>query len=970
MVGTNAQAEDCGDQALTAVKDHTATWTAPPTRTPADHSIDGPLMGNGDMGVSLGGSPEALRFWVNKNDFWKLEAPTGGPRPIGGIDIISEELKDASYHVEQHFADATTIVAIIKDQRKVSIRSWVAATANLFVIELSVEGEAVPIRVDLWAAQGDGSEVDHGTQKDVDWIVRRFRKDVGLPVEAAAAMKVIHAQGRSFELTPNRSVTLVVAVDSQIKHDDYLSRARSTVADLDQDSLLRLRRDHLQWWADYWAKSWVQIGDPILEKAYYQSLYSMGSASRDPEFPPAIFGTWVTTDAPWWSGDYHLNYNHMAPFYGLYSSNRIEQADPQDTPILDFINRARGYARRFLESRGVLYPVGIGPKGFSAQNQEPKGFGHRGWFWGQKSNGAYCLVNMAQRWRCTYDPAYGRKIYPLVKEVIEFWEDHLTFEDGRYVIYNDSVHEGSGDDVNPILTLGLLRNSFDLALDMSLELDADTDRRGKWQHILDHLSGFTTQERDNMTVFRYTERGTAWWNDNTLGIQHIYPGNAIGLDSDPYLLKVSRNTIQVMQRWLDFNGTNSLFPAAVRVGYDPVLILKHLRQYAKHSYPNGFKLGNPHGIENFSTVPNTINEMLCMSHGHVLRLFPVWPRDRDTRFTKLRCWGAFLVSSDFRDGRVRYVEVHSERGRNCTIVNPWPGSKVVVYRTGKPQETVSGDRFTIKTGMGETVLIGPVNVSLKELHEFMIPWASAPRIVPSGGRLLQPVTVTLSADELAEIRYTTDGSVPTRRSEIYKGPIEVRNGMDIAARAFLPDHQPSPVVGARFKEVEADVGLINRFDSKEDFDRLEIVGGYPAEPPRWIDRPGEGVRNPNPGRQGIVAVHPTGRNEVCILKRVLIIPSKGSPRLRIVTSGDPFEGRSDYIMQAGVDDGEVTKWFKEEVVAAGPEPSEKEWKTFEYDLSTYAGRKVVVLIKVGAGGEHPWHNDRGYFDEISVIVDR
>ena len=33
-----------------------------------------------------------------------------------------------------------------------------------------------------------------------------------------------------------------------------------------------------------------------------------------------------------WEGDYHLNYNHMAPFYGLYSSNHIEQADPYHAP--------------------------------------------------------------------------------------------------------------------------------------------------------------------------------------------------------------------------------------------------------------------------------------------------------------------------------------------------------------------------------------------------------------------------------------------------------------------------------------------------------------------------------------------------------------------------------------------------------------------------------------------------------------
>lgn len=169
-------------------------------------------------------------------------------------------------------------------------------------------------------------------------------------------------------------------------------------------------------------------------------------------------------------------------------------------------------------------------------------------------------------------------------------------------------------------------------IDMSKELDADADRVEKWQHILDHLSVYTYQERIGMTVFRYSEKGTAWWVNNTLGIQHIFPGGRIGLDSDPELLQVARNTIDVMQRWIDNNGSNSFFPAAVRVAYDPDTILAKMHQYIEHTYPNGYQLDNPHGIENLSTIPNTINEMLCMGHGGVLRVFPVWPKKKDASF--------------------------------------------------------------------------------------------------------------------------------------------------------------------------------------------------------------------------------------------------------------------------------------------------------------------------------------------------
>ncbi|MBL7133825.1 MAG: hypothetical protein ISS78_06985, partial [Phycisphaerae bacterium] len=272
----------------------------------------------------------------------------------------------------------------------------------------------------------------------------------------------------------------------------------------------------------------------------------------------------------------------------------------------------------------------------------------------------------------------------------------------------DSVHEGSGADFNSIVSLGLVRNTFELAADMSKSLGVDAGRQEKWRHILKNLSGFATQEKDGVTVFRYTEKGTAWWGGNTLGIQHIYPAGAIGLDSDPKLLEVSRNTIRVMSRWFDGNGMNSFYAAAVRAGYDPEIILQKLREMIeKVGDTNGFTRGNVHGVENCSIVPNAINEMLCMGHQNVLRVFPVWPKDKNARFMSIRVWGAFLVSGELKGGKVLYVKIHSEKGRDCTLVNPWQQQEVDVYLAGKKVETLKGDRFVMKTKAGQTVVLGP-----------------------------------------------------------------------------------------------------------------------------------------------------------------------------------------------------------------------------------------------------------------------
>ena len=719
-------------EALRLVGEHAAVWTAPPTRTPADHSVDGPLMGNGDLKVALGGAPQEQRFHLAKNDLWRLESGRGNASPVslGELSIRIPGLAGASYEVRQSWAEPRTVGTFATAEGGVRMTSRVAATRNLLLLRLEAEGRAFEVDAVLRVISGRGSTAGAGRRGDLLFARRAFLEGVEIPSGAAAVSRVYGAEvtaapgatptsaGVRFTLAADRPVTLILAMESLIADPDYAESAIGAVESLALSDLEAIEDAHAAWWIDYWARSFVEIGDPALERHYWRSLYSMGAASRDPRFPPGIFG-WVTTDSPSWQGDYHTNYNHVAPYYALYSANRLEQGDPQDAPILAFRERGRWYAEEVTGTRGVLYPVGIGPLGIETTrvSEESDSPNHEsgGMFYQQRSNAAYCLVNMAQRWRCTYDLEYGRVVYPFVREVMDFWEDYLRFEEGRYLIVGDAIHEGSGQNVNPILTLGLLRNAFDLALDMSRELEVDAGRRQKWRHVLDHLSGWTTQERDGRTVFRYTERGTEWWGDNTLGIQHVYPGNALGLDSDPEWLAVARDTITTMDRWIDFNGSNSFFPAAVRVGYDPEVILDRLRAFAAHTYPNGFQLGNPHGIENFSTTPNAIDMMLCMGHvpagaapgTQVLRVFPVWPMERDARFADLRTWGAFLVSSELSRGRVSYVRIASERGRDCTVVNPWPDEEVVVRRPRGAEEIVRGARFTLGTSEGEVLLLEP-----------------------------------------------------------------------------------------------------------------------------------------------------------------------------------------------------------------------------------------------------------------------
>ena len=562
-------------------------FTKPPQPLPLYEQIDSPLMGNGDMAAAICGNPENQQFWLSKNDLWELRPVwcMSGPRPFGHLDIQIPQLKNASYHVEQDLFDATTVATFKTGKSSVKMRSWVSATENFLVVELSCEGAPVSGDVRMWipakartTPQSD-HRPKHGTADD--WVgapaapvkenghgtfsgVRAFVENVEVPAAVACAFRLQGGEGQHFTLRPGKAVVLVAAMRSLRQSKNYLPEAIACATSVTPADLTKLYAAHQKWWRGFWAKSSVELGDPELEWRYHVSNYILGSCSRDPEYPPGIAGTWVTTDQPMWTGAYTLNYNHEACFYGLYSSNHIEQADPEDAPILDFRKRGEFYAEAVFKCRGVLYPVKIGPVGVETTgdsvhpnivtrpNDAPWLRQKGGLFLGQKSDAAFGAMDMAQRWFTTRDPAYAEKVYPFVRDVARFWEDYLKFvptppamikatanlpellrqpADGRYVIYNDGANEG-GQDTNPTLSLAMLRTVLKLATDLSSELNVDAKERDKWHYILAHLSGYSTREVDGRVIFARTEKD----NPQRTGhhgfgssISPIYPSGTIGL---------------------------------------------------------------------------------------------------------------------------------------------------------------------------------------------------------------------------------------------------------------------------------------------------------------------------------------------------------------------------------------------------------------------------------------------------------
>jgi alpha-L-fucosidase 2 len=717
---TGGQPEDpVRSESQRIVSQHKAVFNRMPVGL-SPYSTDAILLGNGDIAMSISSTPPEkgsglkkpppgnLRFWFHKNDMWG-----GGARSVALMDVsfvFDPSKPEPKCSAETDLFTAVTSGTIAQDGGvTVRFRIWVSAVENLIFMEWVAENGKIAyslhpqvMRETNRRTQEESGVAEVRDLKGADGIY--LRRELGAKTDAGAGVCMRRfGPGKRGELDQNRQ-TFVFGLDSRAKNPNFAVDVEKRILAFDIASMPARLEAHKKWWAGFWSESFVEIPDKVVEKQYYLANYIFASCCRDKDYPPGILGSWFCTDRPGWGNDYHLNYNYQAAFYSLFGSNHVALGEVHDQPLLDFMPEARALAKK-IGMPGILYPVGINPKGRGGGNT-----------FNQKSNGAYGAVNMIFRWKTTYDLEYARKVYPYFRELTDFWLAYMTFEKDkdRYVIANDSIHEQSGNDFNPIVSLALVRAVFGTALEMSAMLSVDQDQRSKWNHVLTHLSHYATREVEGKTIFRYSEVGTEYWKGNTLGIQHIYPALGIGLESRPELIETSVNTINFMQRWFDNNGDTSFFPAAAYVGYHPEVILSKLHEYVATQFrPNGMR-ENKHGIEKVATIPNTVNLMLCSVHQDVMRLFPAWPASVDARFAKLRQFGAFLVTSEIKDGEIQYVGILSEKGRTLTLVNPWPGRMVTVTRGGGKAAVVSGARFSLDTRINEELRLVPQPASVLE----------------------------------------------------------------------------------------------------------------------------------------------------------------------------------------------------------------------------------------------------------------
>jgi alpha-L-fucosidase 2 len=710
---TAAVGDPTAPQALSAVAQFQGVWNSPPTNLSGGETTDAPLLGNGDVGVAIGGSIDDQTFYLGKNDFFSTA--TNAIEPLGRIVLAVPGLAGSSYHVVQNIAQAQVEGTYTLGGETLSSTSWVSATENMFVTTLRLTGsssQAATVTLqDGFGNTPTVSSSDGVLDADVQAGTTPAAGNPQARLAATVRGERPSVTGNQIGLTLKPGVTYTLAAAIESSHDtaNYQAVAQSMAAGLNAVSLARLCQAHEAWWRAYWSQSFVQIPDQAVEKSWYGSLYLLGSVSRAGKYAPGLWGNWITGDMNW-NGDYHTNYNYEAAFYSALSTNHIAQMGSYAAPVLAWMPNGEAMARA-NGYQGVYYPVGISPNGTSAIDAT----------YNQKSDAVNLASDMVMEYEYSRSASYAQQVLPYLEQVGDFWQHYLTWDSatGTYDIDNDAPQEGDAyPQTNSVLSLGLVHLLFQGLIDMSGALHVNSALIPVWQHMDGKLAPLPTMTRNGQTVFSETSQGAGWVSDgNDIAIQAVYPGLQVGLDSSASLLETARNTISQLDNWDSDNSPATLYAAAAIVGYDPDTLMDELNDEAvNQSYPNMAVHHYGGGIENLNVTTSGLDEMLLQSLQNDVKVFPDWPSGSDAKFGDLLAYGDFLVSSGIRDSTVQYVQAISQAGGNYRFTNPWPGKSIAYYENGIDRGTLTGTEITLHTTAGATIDLAPAGTSLSTIR--------------------------------------------------------------------------------------------------------------------------------------------------------------------------------------------------------------------------------------------------------------
>jgi hypothetical protein len=397
---------------------------------------DAPTLGNGYAGVMLADGPadglnasaQSTDLWINTNALWSCDNNTAKGIPgrlteavckragLGGVTISSKAIgmTGVAFYAEQRTATAHIYTKQTKLATNATIETvtFMHPEANIIITNITAFGVKAGSMLDVvvWVYDTSGRNTSTGSDatgghhlwasRDVstslDPAIKHIRTaltvDLGQKftlldsVASTPAFIPRSAIGGSIPLINGATISIVTAVADNMVEGNNHDPIPSAKALTKSHSPTEVQSAAASYWGAYWARSSIQLpSSQAVQDFWYGAQYATACmtstdkvlASTNGLLPPSgLYGPWVTGDGPAWNGDFTLDYNQEAQYYGVFSSNHQELAAAYFPPITAWMPAARQSAQAHAikgnitcPAKALHYSCHLAPWGYQSVDQ-------------------------------------------------------------------------------------------------------------------------------------------------------------------------------------------------------------------------------------------------------------------------------------------------------------------------------------------------------------------------------------------------------------------------------------------------------------------------------------------------------------------------------------------------------------------------------------------------------------------------